>query len=318
MIISQERFNRIYRENKVQCTCLVLIINNECNADCVACIAGHVFKSPLCKEVCEAYQPKCLRCCDHTASDEQFYARLEDILGAINSPIVDVIITGGEPTISNRLIPTLELVAKYDYPIKTLEMETNGARLADPQLAEALEKHKVLIHLSRYGITDEENDAEFRFKYSRVGAEEIQGFAARYGDRLGTSTVLLNNHISTGEDLLRFIDFYDSLGVRNHAFQEVMADVSLRTANKAMLDYYDAHVIPILKLSKELEQLGCPKIAEMSDESYRILTHTYSGRNFTLSSSDLERQHRQETNNEFSRFLIMPSGEIGVNGIEKR
>lgn len=318
MIIGQERFERIYKENKVWCTCLVLILNNDCNADCVACIAGHVFKSSLCEEICEAYQPKCVRCCDHIASDEVFYTRLEQILCAINSPIVDIIITGGEPTISRRLIPTLELVAKYEYPVKTVEIETNGAGLSEPRIAKALIKYKVLIHLSRYGITDAENDAEFRYKYGRVTAEDIRGFAKIYGRLLGTSTVLLNNHIASGEDLLRFIDFYDELGVKNHAFLEVMADVSLRRANKVMLEYYDAHVIPILTLSRELERLGCAKLSETGDESYRILTHSYNGVNFTLSSSNLEKQHRQETNNGFSRFLIMPSGEIGVNGIEKR
>lgn len=33
MLISQERFERIYRENQVKITCLVLILNNDCNAD---------------------------------------------------------------------------------------------------------------------------------------------------------------------------------------------------------------------------------------------------------------------------------------------
>mgnify|MGYP002946212558 CR=1 FL=1 len=318
LLISQERFERIYRENKVMVTCLVLIINNDCNADCIACIAHHVFKSPLCKEICERYTPKCIRCCDHTASDEEFYAAVEKILQTINSPFVDIIITGGEPTISPRLIPTLEIIDKYDYSSKTLEMETNGANLADASIVEALKKRNVLIHLSRYGITDEENMAEFRYKYGAIGAADIRKFAGLYGDLLGVSTVLLNNHISSAEDLLKTIDYHESLGVRHHAFLEVMADVTLRTANKELLEYYDMHRIAIAELSKRLEELGCPKVQEQGDESYHVFTHEYKGKQFTMTSSNLEKQHRQETGNGFSRFLIMPSGEIGVNGIERR
>ncbi len=318
MIISKEHFDRIYRENTVQCTCLVLILNDECNARCKACIAQHIFKSPLCKELCAAYDAKCLRCCSHKASDEEFYRSVAEILKTINSPIVDIIITGGEPTISNRLIPTLEIIEKYNYPIKTLEMETNGARLDDAEIAEALKKYQVLIHLSRYGKTDEENADEFNYTEYPVNAECIKKFVDIYGTQLGISTVLLNHHIGSAADLLGTIDFYHGLGVEHFAFLEVMADTSLRNANRKLLEYYDAHLIPILELSEGLTALGVDRVSEDGDDSYHIIRHRYKGMEFTLTSSNLDKQHKQETNNGFSRFLIMPSGEIGVNGIEKR
>lgn len=318
MIISKEHFDRIYRENLVQCTCLVLILNDDCNANCKACIAQHVFKSPLCKELCEAYSEKCLRCCSHKASDEDFYQAVEDILKSINSPIVDIIITGGEPTISNRLIPVLQIIEKYNYPLKTIEMETNGARLDEEEIVAALKKYQVLIHLSRYGKTDAENDSEFNYKAYPVNAERIKGFAEIYKEQLGISTVLLNHHIGSAAELLNVIDFYRGLGVMHFAFLEVMADTSLRNANKALLEYYDAHLISILELSSGLVELGADKISEEGDEAYRIIRHRYKGIEFTLTSSNLDKQHKQETANGFSRFLIMPSGEIGVNGIERR
>ena len=318
MIISKEHFDRIYRENTIQCTCLVLILNDECNASCKACIAQHIFKSPLCKELCEAYSTKCLRCCSHTATDEEFYQSVEEILKTVNSPIVDIIITGGEPTISNRLIPTLEIIEKYNYPIKTLEIETNGARLNDAEIVAALKKYQVLIHLSRYGKTDEENIAEFNYTAYSVDAERIKKFVEIYGEQLGISTVLLNHHIGSAADLLNLIDYYHDLGVEHFAFLEVMADTSLRSANRKLLEYYDAHLIPILELSEELAALEAEKIFEDGDDAYHIIRYQYKDMEFTLTSSNLDKQHNQETNNGFSRFLIMPSGEIGVNGIEKR
>ena len=318
LLISQERFERIYRENQVKITCLVLILNNDCNADCVACIAHHVFKSPLCKDLCEKYTAKCVRCCDHTATDEEFYVSLEKILQTINSPIVDIIITGGEPTISPRLISVLEIIDKYKFRNKILEMETNGARLSDPQIVQALKQRNVLIHLSRYGITDKENADEFRYKYGAVIADDIAMLAKEYGKMLGVSTVLLKKHIDSAEKLLETIDFYKSLGVKHHTFIEVMADTSLRNSNKALLDYSDKNHIAIKDLSEQLEKLGVKKVGEQGDDSFHVYTHEYKRIEFTMTSSNLEKQHRAETANSFSRFLIMPSGEIGVNGIEKR
>ena len=97
-----------------------------------------------------------------------------------------------------------------------------------------------------------------------------------------------------------------------------MADTSLRSANRKLLEYYDAHLIPILELSEELAALEAEKIFEDGDDAYHIIRYQYKDMEFTLTSSNLDKQHNQETNNGFSRFLIMPSGEIGVNGIEKR
>jgi len=302
----------------VSVTCLVLIINNECNANCKVCLAKQIFKSSLCKEICEGYTAKCVRCCDHTASDEEFYARLKDILSTINSPIVDIIITGGEPTLSNRFIPTLEILDKYSFPTKEIELETNGAGLGDKEIAKALIQHKVQIHLSRYGKSDDENQAEFGFTSHATTNADIERYAKTYGDLFGVSTVLLANHIDSAEAMLDMMDAFSEMGVKHHAFLEVMADTTLRSANKEILNYYDKFRVPIEVLSRNLELLGVKKIADEGNESYRFITHEYKGRVFTMTASDLSKQHRQETNNGFSRFLIMPSGEIGVNGIEKR
>lgn len=318
MLITSEHFKKIYRENKVCVTCLVLIINNDCNANCKVCLAKQIFKSSLCKEICEGYTAKCVRCCDHTATDEEFYARLEDILSTINSPIVDIIITGGEPTLSERFIPTLEILDKYSFPTKTIELETNGAKLGDEKIAEALIKRNVQIHLSRYGKTDEENQAEFGFTSHATANADIKNYAKTYGELFGVSTVLLANHIDSAKAVLDMMDAFAVLGVKHHTFLEVMADTTLRGANKDILNYYDKYRVPIDALSADLEKLGAKKIADEGNESYRFLTHEYKGRVFTMTASDLSKQHKQETNNGFSRFLIMPSGEIGVNGIEKR
>ena len=319
MLITKEHFKKIYKENKVGVTCLVLIINNDCNADCRACIAQHVFKGSLCKEICEAYETcKHLRCCDHMATDEEFYSRLEEILQTVNSPIVDIIITGGEPTISNRFIPTLELIEKYNYPVKTLQLETNGAMLADEAVIDAIKKYNVQIHLSRYGKTDEENQAEFRFKSYATSNEDIKGFAEIYGNLLGISTVLMNHHIASGKELLEMIEASEKLGVHHHDFLEVMADTTLETANPEMIAYYKEHLITAEKLREELLEAGVKETHSSLADSYGISHYEYNGVGFSITYSKLDLQHKQETNNGFSRFLIMPSGEIGVNGIEKR
>ena len=85
-----------------------------------------------------------------------------------------------------------------------------------------------------------------------------------------------------------------------------------------MLAYYKEQLVTAEQLRKELKELGVVETRTSMDESYGISYHDYNGVKFTITYSKLELQHKQETHNLFSRFLIMPSGEIGVNGIEKR
>ena len=319
MLITQEHFKKIYTENTITSTCLVIILNNDCNANCRACIAQQVFKSALCKELCEAYTTcKYLRCCDHIAPDEEFYARLEEVLSTVNSQHVDIIITGGEPTISNRFIPTLELIDKYNYPSKVLQLETNGARLKDEVISAAIKRYNIKIHLSRYGITDESNLEEFRFKELPTTNEDIKELSAIYGDLLGISTVILKKHIVNGQDLLDMVQHSASLGVQHHDFLEVMADSTLEASDPKMLAYYKEQLVTADELHEDLMSLGVKEIFRACSESYGLSKYEYNGNIFSITYSKLDRQHKQETNNHFSRFLIMPSGEIGVNGVEKR
>lgn len=318
MLISKERFRKIYKENEVNVTFLVIILNHECNANCRICIAKHKFKSPLCKEICEGYTTKCIKCCDHMAEDEKFYKCVDEILSIIDSPFVNIIISGGEPTLSNRLIPTLKIIDKYDYFSKTIGMETNGARLADEKIAKELLKRKVKIHLSRYSKVENENSAEFNFSNNTVSNADIRKLAEIYKDQLSVSSVMLKKYIHEAKDVLEFINYYKSLGISNFEFVEVMADESLRNSNKELLKYYDEQLVKVEEISKELVELGYLLVATYGDEAYRMYEHEYNGTEISLSASDLSKQHLLETNNAFSRFLIMPSGEIGVNGIEKR
>lgn len=318
MLISEQRFERIYKQNKVMVTCLVLIVTNECNANCKVCLGTQVFKSKLCKDICEKYTAKCVRCCDHIATDEEFYAALDRILATINSPIVDIIITGGEPTISPRLLPTLEIIDKYNFMSKVVEMETNGANLADPTIVDALKKRNVQMHLSRYAVDEKANAEEFGCNYGAVTNNDIRHLAQLYGEQLGVSTVMLKKNIPNAKALLELVDYYEQLGVHQHSFLELMADTSLRAANRELLEYYDEQHISAAELSKQLVELGCPLLEEQGCDSFHVYIHEYKNTKLIFTMSDLSKQHKQETNNGFSRFLIMPSGEIGVNGIEKR
>lgn len=318
MLITKDHFKQIYKDNDIGITTLALIIDANCNAQCKACIAKHVFKSSLCKEVCEGYSTcKHLRCCDHTATDEEFYAEVEDILTTVNSPYVDIVITGGEPTISPRFLPILEIIAKHNYPAKTISLETNGAKLGDTDVAEALKKYDVQIHLSRYSTDEDKNREEFGYTEYETTNEDLKAYAETYGNQLCVNTVMLKKNIATGQDILNMVTELEDLGVKHHEFVEVMADTTLESSNKDLIAYYNEQLVTAETLREELADLGVKELYAEYGDAMGVSIHDYNGVQFSMMYSKLDKQHLVVPNNDARKFLIMPSGEIGVDGIEK-
>jgi len=318
MLITKEHFKRIYENNTIGITNLAFIIDNACNANCKACIAKHVFKSSLCKEVCEGYATcKHIRCCDHAATDEEFYTAVEEILATVTSPYVDIVITGGEPTLSHRFLPILEIIAKHDYPAKSISIETNGAKLGDADVAEAIKKYNIQIHLSRYSTNEEKNREEFGYTDNETTNEDLKAYAETYGNLLCVNTVMLKKNIPSATELLNMVTELENLGVRHHEFVEVMADVTLEQSNKELIAYYNEQLITAEQLRKELADIGVKELYAEYGEAMGVSIHEYNGVQFSMMYSKLDKQHLVVPNNEARKFLIMPSGEIGVDGIEK-
>lgn len=318
MLITQEHFNKIYQDNQVPFTLLVLILDNKCNATCKVCIAKHVFKSSLCKQYCEKF-PECnySRCCDHYATDEEFYAGVKNALATINSPHLSVIVSGGEPTLSSRFKGTFELLEEYKHKITEIRMETNGANLADEEVKAILLKNNVKILLSRYNHIEEDNLKEFGFLSHPVSNEALKGFVQSYGSNLQINTIILKKFIPDAETLLKVASEMRALGVTAHEFVEIMADTTLEASNKDLIKYYNEQLITAEELHKQLIQLDAEVIQSSTSEAEGYTRYRKDDLVFSITYCNLAKKYLTNTNNFFRKFLIEPSGEIAIDSIEK-
>jgi len=195
-----------------------------------------------------------------------------------------------------------------------LEIESNGANLLDEKISNELIKRDVKILLSRYCIDDKLNTSEFGYVNKVTTNKEIKKLAKLYKSNLTLNTIMLKKFIPNSKALLEFVDFYRQYGIKNFDFAEFLADTSLRNANKELLEYYDEQFVSIKDIS-----VGMPeKINEFTDGIFTIINYKYKDCEISISSSVMSKQKDAKTKSDSGRFLIMPSGEIGVNGIETR
>ena len=151
-----------------------------------------------------------------------------------------------------------------------------------------------------------------------VTNENIEKIIDTFCDKVVINCVLTKNNIASGQDLLDYLYYYEKLGAKRFNFTEIMFDTTLSAQNKALSEYYQENRVVIEDLSKDLDELGILKIAENGDE-YKTIEHSYKDKTTVLSRVDMSKiAYKQQNDNTYSKFLIYPSGEIGVHSIENR
>lgn len=316
MILKKGKIQELFQNQKSMFTDIVVIINNDCNAKCELCIAKQVIKNKTCKELCAVFDSKCKRCCDRTASDESFFQAIEEIFSVVKGQNVRAFISGGEPTLSKRLIPIVKCLGQSNFG--GIGIETNGAQLLDEGISNALIENHVQILLSRYAVEDSKNDKIFKFTNFRITNTEIKRILKMYKGVVTMNCIPLKNGVETAKELLRYYIYYLELGAKDVQFTEAMFDTTLSKSNGGISAYYAENRIRIDDLSKDLEEVGVP-LSSKSGDAFRIMRHRYHDKLISLSSADMSKIAYQNQNDKmYSKFIIYPSGEVGTHSIEIR
>lgn len=316
MIIDRERVKEIFAREKINNVDIIVILDNICNANCPICVAKHTIKNSLCKKQCVGYKSQCLRCCDRTASDDEFYHSINDLLSSVNGANVRIILSGGEPTLSKRLLPTLNVLDRYTF--SQICIETNGAKLLNEEISAELLRRKIEIIFSRYSVLDKENDAVFNFMHDKVAEESVKAIMEQYRGLVTVSCIPLKGCVDSGAKLIEYYDYFQSLGAVDIHFTEAMFDINLAVSNREICDYYNDNSVKISEISAELSEFGCDMVFD-SGGAFRIIKHQYGDREILLSAADMSRLATETQNDsKYSRYLVYPSGEVGTNYVEVR
>jgi MoaA/NifB/PqqE/SkfB family radical SAM enzyme len=316
MLITYEHFKKIYKD-KIPATFLVIMLDMNCNANCKVCIAKHVFKGPLCKQYCEKFlECKHLRCCDHIASDDEFYANLQKILDVINTSNLSIMISGGEPTLSPRFEKVFQILNAYKSKISDIRIETNGAGLDDLIIQNLLINNNVKILLSRYSYLEAHNLREFNFKYKPVLNSDIVKYAKIYGKNLIINSILLKKIIPNAQALLKEVREMQKLGITQHTFVEIMVDTTLEAANQDLVKYYNEQLITAQDLHKQLLAEGVQVVSGFGTDTAGEFYYKKDNLKFSINYCKIDKKYQEVPNKFFRKFLVVPSGEISIDGIE--
>lgn len=211
---------------------LSIFTDDYCNADCKFCVAQLRFENKgLMYKKRKIY------------SDDEYFNRLEYVLNYLKPINPSVSITGGEPTKSKRLPQILELINKYGYRKRTLT--TNGSGLLDTMNGKAVIQHIIDNKFSHLNISKAHYDEAINTSImcyengycSNDMLRTIIAFSQANNLRPRMSCLLLKDGISTVDEMINYMNYYQSMGIDNVIFRELMDYDGNTMINKEKVDY---------------------------------------------------------------------------------
>ncbi len=192
---------------------LSIYVTKKCNAGCKFCMNRYENRCKKAKEL----------------DDRHFERALDYYLDFFKDIKPWITITGGEPTISKRLIPILKKIKDKGYKIRTFS--TNGSHLLDmyegKTIIQYMLENNVMnnVNISRMAVDDEENSKLMNIKIedsNNDNLKKIAMFAKVNNIEMRLSCNLLKKGVKNLKDILKFKEFYNKLGIKTVMFRELI------------------------------------------------------------------------------------------------
>lgn len=219
---------------------LTIYVTNVCNSDCTFCM--------------NKYEENFL-CSKEIKNDEEYLKRLEYILQILRPLNPSIMITGGEPTKSKRLPAVIKLVHKYGYKLRSFS--TNGTGLLDvidgKSVLQYMYENDFLnnINISRHSASPQKNFEimKTRGDLTENQIREIADFCKNHNMRARMGCTLQKNSVNNLEEMLKYYEYYQKLGMDTVIFRE---PVSINP-NRDGYERYENQAVCIFSIVDEIE-----------------------------------------------------------------
>ena len=312
---SFNNFNFEGKEKRVYSNVNLSIFTDDyCNANCKFCVAQLRFENKG-----QMYKK------GRIASDEEYFKRLDEVLEKIRPLNPSISITGGEPTKSHRLIPILELIEKYGYRKRTLT--TNGSGLFDivngkPIIQHITDNHFQHLNISKAHFDEEINKKIMQYETGYTSNEDIARIAAfskANNLRPRLSCLLLKEGISSKDDILQYLDFYQKLGIDNVIFRESMDYDENAMSNHLKMQYLKENKIKLNDVWKEIDKDDRFKpIRQLLGYYYYVEVYKYQNIDMVSESANLVKLYEQKQIAEDVVFemIFHPNGNLNGSWVD--
>lgn len=289
---------------------LSIFVDDYCNTDCKFCVAqlrfenrGKLFKK------------------DKIKNDEEYLKRIGELLEYLKPLNPSVSITGGEPTKSKRLPKILEIINKYGYRKRTLT--TNGSGLFDIMEGKTVLQHIIDNKFSHLNIS--------KAHYDEGINKEIMQYDNGYcsNEMIETiSTISLANGlrprmscdgINSLEDMVKYMEYYQSIGIDNVIFRELMDFDENKMINKEKINYNIENKVKLNEIWKNIDvDKRFEPIRNLLGYYYYVEVYKFKNIDMCSESANLVKLYDEKEKHEdvVYEMVIHPNGNLNGSWVD--
>jgi molybdenum cofactor biosynthesis enzyme MoaA len=228
---------------------LSIFVTDYCNANCKFCVAQLRYENRT-----QVFQKSSIK------NDLEYYNRLDYILDYLKPINPSISLTGGEPTKSKRLPTILKIINNHGYRKRTLT--TNGSGLLDTVEGKRMIDHIITNNFSHLNISkahynEDQNKKLMRYELGYCSNKDIETIATislLNGLRPRMSCLLLKEGINSLEEIIRYIEYYQNLGIDNVIFRELMDYDKSKMSNSEKIIYNENNKVFLNNIWKLVDQ----------------------------------------------------------------
>lgn len=298
-------------------TNLSIMVGDYCNANCKFCVAQLRYEN----RAMQYRKP-------HIESDEEYFSRLEEMLEFLRPLNPSISITGGEPSKSRRLPQILRIINKYGYRKRTLT--TNGSGLFDEVEGKSMLQHIIdngfqHLNISKAHFDDDINKTIMQYDpNSGYCSNEMLARIAAYSRannlRPRMSCVLLKGGISTLEEMVQYMEYYQSLGMDNVIFRELMDYDDTTMQNATKVAFNKENKVHLEDIWKRLDgDTRFTPIRNLMGYYYYVEVYKYQGVDMCSEGANLAKLYKEKTRNPevVYEMVFHPNGNLNGSWVDK-
>lgn len=196
---------------------LSIVLPGRCNAKCDFCFTDYSKEKDL-------------------PSYDDYLFNLYYTLTKLPENFDRISITGGEPTISNYLDFSLMTIKMFRDRYKFVVMSTNATGLSEKRLDKMVGIVDA-VNISRHYYDDEINNGIFKLD-SIPSTEKLRDIISNCWDRnIAPSLSVTMTSLTTKDEILRFIDFANGVGIDRIRFRHVQTPTTIVDRHGVELEF---------------------------------------------------------------------------------
>ena len=248
--------------------------------------------------------------------DENFFDNLKGkIEVAVNKLNVEnVVLLGGEPTISKNLFPILEELKDYKNKLEEITIITNGVMLHDMDFVRRLADSSITaVNISIHHWDEKVNDDLMKIKtLSKKELIQIRDILHKNNKQLWLSVVIMEGVVDSTEKILKYVEHFATVVDQIRMFpisytkeHETLAEVACFTKS---------HLLDAERLNKMFaEALTYGEKIELNPKQFNLKAYSSAkiyNQQVIFKSTEIHKDKDDEENNVIYSIKLLPSGKL--------